>query len=102
MNNDTKFCKFCGEKIAVDAIICPKCGRQVEAVIEQRQPIFEQNFSFPKKEKPIVVKNSVTCKPKTVVKVKGRKHSLIFDLIMLCLTGGLWLIWMIIRTIFGY
>ena len=55
-----------------------------------------------KKEKPIVVKNSVTCKPKTVVKVKGRKHSLIFDLIMLCLTGGLWLIWMIIRSIFGY
>ena len=100
MNNDTKFCKFCGEKIAVDAIICPKCGRQVEAVIEQRQPIFEQNFSFPKKEKPIVVKNTVNCNPKTVVKVK--KHSLIFDLIMIILTGGLWLIWMIIRTIFGY
>lgn len=26
----TKFCKHCGEKIAIDAIICPKCGRQVE------------------------------------------------------------------------
>lgn len=25
-----KFCKFCGEKIAVDAVICTKCGRQVE------------------------------------------------------------------------
>ena len=27
-----KFCKFCGEKIAFDAVICPKCGRQVEAL----------------------------------------------------------------------
>lgn len=27
----TKFCKWCGEKIAVDAEICPKCGRRVEA-----------------------------------------------------------------------
>ena len=25
-----KFCKFCGEKIPVDAVICTKCGRQVE------------------------------------------------------------------------
>ena len=25
-----KFCKFCGEKISADAIICTKCGRQVE------------------------------------------------------------------------
>lgn len=32
MENDTilKFCKFCGEKIAMDAVICPKCGRQIE------------------------------------------------------------------------
>lgn len=25
-----KFCKFCGEKINDDAVICTKCGRQVE------------------------------------------------------------------------
>lgn len=25
-----KFCKFCGEKIPVDAVICTKCGRQIE------------------------------------------------------------------------
>ena len=28
---ETKFCKWCGEKIAADAEICPKCGRRVEA-----------------------------------------------------------------------
>lgn len=27
---EEKFCKFCGEKIPMDAVICTKCGRQVE------------------------------------------------------------------------
>jgi len=27
---NTKFCVHCGEKIAIDAVICIKCGRQVE------------------------------------------------------------------------
>lgn len=27
---EEKFCKFCGEKISADAVLCPKCGRQVE------------------------------------------------------------------------
>lgn len=26
----TKFCKFCGAKIHVDAVLCTACGRQVE------------------------------------------------------------------------
>lgn len=30
MNENTKFCKHCGEKIPVDAVVCMKCGRQVE------------------------------------------------------------------------
>lgn len=25
-----KYCKFCGELIDVDCIICPKCGKQIE------------------------------------------------------------------------
>lgn len=29
-NTQTKFCKFCGQKIAVDAVVCTHCGRQVE------------------------------------------------------------------------
>ena len=27
-----KFCKYCGEKIAGDAVVCVKCGRQVESM----------------------------------------------------------------------
>lgn len=43
--NNLKFCKFCGEKIAFDAIICPKCGRQVEKISpsEHSAPIIVNN-----------------------------------------------------------
>lgn len=27
---DEKFCKFCGAKIPMDAVLCTACGRQVE------------------------------------------------------------------------
>ena len=27
---ETKFCEFCGNKIATDAVLCPKCGKQLE------------------------------------------------------------------------
>ena len=29
---DKKFCKFCGEEIDKDAMVCPKCGRQLKVV----------------------------------------------------------------------
>lgn len=34
---NTKFCKFCGEKIDIDCVICPKCGKQVE-MLKQNAP----------------------------------------------------------------
>ena len=33
----TKFCKFCGAKIAEDAVLCTACGRQVEEIKQQPQ-----------------------------------------------------------------
>lgn len=32
---EKKFCKFCGEEIDKNSIICPKCGRQLESVKEE-------------------------------------------------------------------
>lgn len=26
----TKFCKYCGNRVHVDAVMCPHCGRQIE------------------------------------------------------------------------
>lgn len=34
----TKFCKHCGEKIPLDAVICTKCGRQVEEIKNEAAP----------------------------------------------------------------
>ncbi|WP_142413044.1 TM2 domain-containing protein [Hathewaya massiliensis] len=34
---DLKYCKHCGEKIPADAVICTKCGRQVEE-LKTNQP----------------------------------------------------------------
>lgn len=30
MANENKFCEFCGNKVYIDAVMCPKCGRQIE------------------------------------------------------------------------
>lgn len=41
MENETgnqKFCKHCGETIDADAIICVKCGKQVEELGSSGQP----------------------------------------------------------------
>ena len=37
MEQKTKFCKHCGEKIPEDAILCTYCGRQVEE-LKSSQP----------------------------------------------------------------
>ena len=34
----TKFCKYCGQKIAEDAVMCIHCGRQVEQLKGEQQP----------------------------------------------------------------
>ncbi len=34
----TKFCKFCGKKIAFDAVVCTHCGRQVEMLRQESAP----------------------------------------------------------------
>jgi iron only hydrogenase large subunit-like protein len=40
----TKFCKHCGEKINVDAVVCNKCGLQVEE-LKSAQPSIVVNNS---------------------------------------------------------
>lgn len=38
---NTKFCKFCGEKIDKSSIVCPKCGRQLQVYNENREMLKE-------------------------------------------------------------
>lgn len=35
---DLKFCKHCGQQIPTDAVICTKCGRQVEEIHSAGMP----------------------------------------------------------------
>lgn len=43
MEQETKFCKHCGEQIPADAVICTKCGRQVETVNKEQPNIVINN-----------------------------------------------------------
>lgn len=42
---ETKFCRFCGEKIAADSVVCTKCGRQVEDMSSKNPNIVINNSS---------------------------------------------------------
>lgn len=39
----TKYCKHCGEKIDIECIVCPKCGKQVEQLVGNDTPIIINN-----------------------------------------------------------
>lgn len=40
---NTKFCKFCGEKIDVECVVCPKCGKQVEELRQDPSQLIINN-----------------------------------------------------------
>ena len=39
----TKFCKFCGQKIPEDAVMCTHCGRQVEQLKSEQPQVVINN-----------------------------------------------------------
>ena len=46
MEENKKFCKYCGEKIFMDAVFCPHCGRQVEEIkYKQQEPTIINNVN---------------------------------------------------------
>lgn len=71
MTNETKFCKFCGEKIPMDAVVCTKCGRQVEELKNN--------------DKQVIINNSVSSGSKytTMSSDKSKKTAL-----LMCIFGG--------------
>ena len=86
------FCSKCGKEIDNEAVICVHCGCPTS------------NFEKSKKEKdqPIIINNNNSASSSAAAAASAggrvrRKRSLLFDIIMICLTGGLWIIWMIIR-----
>lgn len=86
-----KYCRCCGEIIDEDCVICPKCGKQIELLKNESAPI--------------IVNNSSCSSASSVVLQSGRrkkKYNHLLDFVLICVTGGLWIIWMLIRPKYEY
>lgn len=87
------FCYKCGKEIDDSAVVCVHCGVATQNMRQHGQ----QNSQGP----PIVINNSSSSSAAASAAASSgkirRKRSLLFDIFMICITGGLWIIWMIIR-----
>ena len=82
------FCSKCGKEINDEAVVCIYCGC----------PTANYQKNTKDKEQPIIINNNNSAASSAAVYGKvRRKHSLLFDILMICFTGGLWIIWMILR-----
>lgn len=93
------YCITCGKQIDDRAIMCPGCG---VPTVNYQQPQSQQQWAPPPQQpiqqpQPVIINNTVSSKSTAVVKGARRRHSLLFDLFMIVITGGLWIIWMIFR-----
>lgn len=85
------FCYKCGQEIDNEAVVCVHCG------------VATKNMKVSDQQKNIIINNSSSASSSASVSVTShsvrlrKHHSLLFDILMICVTGGLWIIWMIIR-----
>lgn len=84
------FCSKCGKEIENDAVVCVHCG------------VATQNMNKKEKDQPIIINNSASSSASSSSASSSgmrvpRRHSVLFDIFMILITGGLWIIWMIIR-----
>ena len=88
------YCSKCGKLIDDAAVICVNCG------------VATQNFNKQQNtpQQPITIVNSSSASSSSSASASaninrtGKRHyNFLFDLFMIFLTGGLWIIWMIFR-----
>ena len=82
------YCSKCGKQIVEEAIVCPFCGC----------PTSKFHAGNEKKNQPIIINNNNSASSSASVGGRvRRRHSVLFDIFMIFITGGLWIIWMILR-----
>ena len=87
------FCSKCGKEINNEAVVCVHCGCATSNLKEESK----------QKDQPIIINNNNSTSSSASAAAAAssgrtrRKHSLLFDIFMICITGGLWIIWMILR-----
>jgi uncharacterized membrane protein YvbJ len=84
------FCSKCGKEIDDSAVVCVNCGVQT------------QNFNkINQQQQPIIINNSSSSSASSsAAALNGgirRRHSLLLDIFMICITCGIWIIWMVSR-----
>lgn len=86
-----KYCEHCGNQIENDnAIVCPTCGEPTKSYNKQS-------------DKNIIINNSASAASSSTGPTKQKKHyNFLLDLILILCTGGLWIIWMLIRPKYEY
>lgn len=89
-----KYCKHCGEVIDKDCVVCPKCGKQVEALKDNSTPVIINNSAASSSSSS----SAIAMLPQK----RKKKYNHLLDFILICCTGGLWIIWMIIRPKYEY
>lgn len=86
-----KYCEHCGNQIENDnAIVCPTCGEPTKSYNQQS-------------DKNIIINNSASAAASSPGPTKQKKYyNFLLDLILILCTGGLWIIWMLIRPKYEY
>lgn len=90
------FCSKCGKEIHDEAVVCPFCGCATQNFNAKKSEDNQQ------KNQPIIINNSSSASSSAsasaAVTGKVRRHYYVaFDIFMILITGGLWIIWMILR-----
>ena len=78
------FCHHCGKEIDDDAVVCIYCGVDTKNLNKE-------------KDKSINIVNQSSSSSTSTVKGMPRNYNAAVDILMIFLTGGLWIIWMIFR-----
>jgi len=95
MEEKQKYCKHCGEVIDRECVVFPKCGKQVENIGNINPNIIVNNSSSASASASAAA--TVTSPTK-----RKKKYNLLLDLLLIFCTGGLWIIWMIVRPKYEY
>ena len=83
------YCYNCGKEIDDKAVVCVHCGVETKNMKSST-------------DKNIVINNSASSSATNANAKRKKKYNLLIDLIMICVTCGLWIIWMLIRPKYEY
>lgn len=84
MEENTKYCKHCGETIDADCVVCPKCGKQVEQLAGNNgSPIVINNSSSSSSSSSASATASITA-PITGLRAKNKWISLLLCVFTVC------------------